>query len=225
MYFILAGGYWGQSRHFGRQVDADSDNQMVDYAVQIEGLPEEMIQPEGWKEKRVWVCEACGGRVVPEWEMEQRQGCFMHKPTMSKKDVVPDYRRDVFEDYQPKKMSWLRPCFRVWMNNEQGQERWRQIWRYVERNYPANKIVPMPIAIGNKRELTIEEENCPLIDLRTEEKKLDTDGAVLEKVTCGEPGCGRFFEEKDKNKAINKLRVHYMGAHNKNMTTHELATF
>lgn len=227
MYLVLAGGFWGKSRLFGRQVDPDLDSgdKMGDYVIKIEGLPEEFIQPEGWKEKKTLVCRACGGRNVPEWEIDKREGCFLHQPEVTKREMLPDYRRDVFEDYAPKKITFLRPCYRLWMNNEQGLEKWRQIWRHIEMTYPSTKVIPMPIIMGTKRELTIEEDLVPLIDLRTEEKTVNTEGKTLERVTCKESGCEKFFEEESKSKAVNKMRVHYMGAHNKNLTTHELAAF
>lgn len=223
MYLVLAGGFWGKSRHFGRQVDPDLDSgdKMGDYVIRIEGLPEELISPEDWREKKTYICAVCGDRVVPEWEIEKREGCFLHQPKITKREMLPSYRRDVFEDYAPKKITFMRPCFRIWLNNEQGEEKFRQIWRYVEMNYPSTKIIPSPVIMGNKRELTIEEEQIPFIDLRPEEKKLDANGGILETAACQEPGCGRVFEGE---KCVNQLRMHYQGKHNKTVSMHELAT-
>lgn len=175
MYIVLVGGFWAVSRkEFGRQVDPDSEakDKLVDYIIQIEGLPESFLAPEEIVTNYTYYCETCQ-RKVPEWEIERREGCGLHNPT--RKGINREvFRNGVYNKYNIPKKAWMSNGYRIWMSNEQGLEKWRQIWRYIERIYPAHKIVPLPKRVGTMREWNIEKEEVPLIDLFVPTKETST---------------------------------------------------
>lgn len=169
MYIVLANGFWAVSRkEFGRQVDPDIDskNKLVDYIIRIEGLPDEFMKPEEITYHYTYHCDKCQ-RIVPEWEVERRQGCGLHNPRREGRKIEV-FRNGVYAKYEIPKKTWMNPAYRIWLNNEQGLEKWRQIWRYIERVYPPHKVVPLPMRVGGLRDWTIEKEEIPFIDLRVE---------------------------------------------------------
>jgi len=210
-YLILAGGLWGVSKQLfnGRQIDPEAGQEkMCDYVIAIKGLPDNMFQPEELNRHRVWKCEHCN-RPISESEMEGKWGCFAHKKSFT--EIVRDkWRVDVFEKYSIPRKKWMNPCYRVWLNNEQGMEKFREIWRYVDRNFPSNKTMPMPKVVGNKIQWLVEESEVPFIDLSEQEvpDKVEPAPEVrVEKKEVKSYICEICDKEWD-NK--NSLRIHKM---------------
>jgi hypothetical protein len=204
-YFVLAGGYWGKSAEFGKQVDPKTNDmgKVADYIVRIEGLPAEMLKPAQVKVHRIYHCDICD-RDISEGEMEQKFGCFGHKNTA--RDVrTEQWDNGIFEAYTIKNKRWLSPMYRIWTNNEQGMDKWRQIMRYIEHNYPANKVMPLPIAMARGNEFVSEEEvidEYAFINLATANKKEEenTDDGINavenapDEYKCDK--CGKVFDKE-----------------------------
>ncbi|KKM69293.1 hypothetical protein LCGC14_1452270 [marine sediment metagenome] len=195
-YLILAGGFWKKSKELldGKQVDIENTSVvMSDYIIAVKGLPDDMFKPEEVRRYKHFHCETCD-RPVSESEMEQKYGCFAHKLKFTER-VVDIWRTDVFEAYNPKRVRWINPGFRIWVNNEQGIDKMRHLWRYIKDRYPSNKVLPSPIPVGNLRDWMIDLEDVPVIDLTIEEKeKVAQDAPSVVKVFgCMHYGCDREF--------------------------------
>jgi hypothetical protein len=178
MYFVLACGYWHQSRKpdLGPgQVDTnlDESNRGVDYIVKIHGLPDDFVKPSSITKMVKYWCKKCNS-VVPSWDMEKKNGCFFHDPEPQVIEEVPEYERGIFEPYtcQHPAAKWLNKekAFRIFLDNQQGIEKWRQIWRYVQQKYPATKSLAAvaPVRVGDRRQWLISIEDVPTIDLTEE---------------------------------------------------------
>jgi len=171
-YIVLAGGYWHQARKpdmGGVQVDPkDKAKRTVDYVIKILGLPKDFVAPEETKRKFRFYCNTCQ-RWIKEIEVEQRVGCITDK----NHDVRAEYR-DVkvwstsFDEYNPTRVKWMRPCHRVFVNTGKGLEKWRRIWQYVQANIPTNiRLMDyMPKAVGTKNQWELMDDDVPVIDLR-----------------------------------------------------------
>lgn len=221
MYFVLAGGYWGVSgREFNRQVDpqADGRNKNVDYIIRIDGLPVEFFKPEDIQYHSTYFCKTCK-RPIPEWEIERKEGCWSHEKERRDTEIRV-YPSAAYEEYSIPKKSWLSPTFRVWMNNEQGLDKWRQVWRYVEHNYPPTKILPQPKAVGTLRSWTIESsEDVPMILLASAQeeepkplKRIITESKPITSVGFKCPECDKEFPKKT------SLSLHLFNKHKKKLS-------
>lgn len=208
-YLVLAGGFWGTSKELlnGHQVDVENSAVgMCDYLISVTGLPNDMFRPESINRHRTYECDQCK-RPISESEMEWKTGCFAHRKSF-KEVAIDKWRTDVFEKYDPLKVKWVRPGFRIWVNNEQGKEKFREIWRYVNANFPSNKLTPVPVVVGTLRDWTLEEEEVPHIELSIPEELKVQD--IKEKdVICKVEGCG--YEAK----SARALRMHTSMKHKK----------
>ena len=163
---FLAGGFWGFfRREYGRTLESHDDGEKsADWIISITGLPDEYFKPAQIKSIKKYFCKQCQ-RDVSEWEMERKEGCFFHDLKMeeSKKEV---WESDIFERYTIEKKKFITNGFRIWVNNENGMEKFRIIWRYVDKNFPATISVPLPVPVGAKNVVYIENEtDIPIIDL------------------------------------------------------------
>jgi len=156
MYLILAGGFWNAYRKaFGRIPFTDDSEgaRLADCIIKIEGLPESMLAPIDKEYRDKYWCGTCE-KPIPSWEMEQKYGCYNHK-VVTHSTEVPVYPAQAYEPYTIPRFKWLSPMMRIWVNNVQGLDKFKQIWRYVESKYPATKLPPLPKPVGNKKEWTI----------------------------------------------------------------------
>lgn len=225
IHIVLAGGYWALSKKQdmgGFQVNPNDDRyKTVDYIVKIQGLPRDYFKVST-KEKRKYFCNTCK-RSVSEWEMERREGCYTHPLKM---DLIQeeDWPRYSFERYNPVKIPFLRTapdCYRIWLDNGQGQQKWRDIWRYVTQTYPPNKrLVPdlLPVPLGNIMQLEISETDIPVIVLGPDEKienkpeikqeaKIEEPAKTVVQSGCSCEVCGKQFQ------SIKALNLHKMAVH------------
>lgn len=217
IHIVLAGGYWALSKKQdmgGFQVNPNDDRyKTVDYIVKIQGLPRDYFKVST-KEKRKYFCNTCK-RFVSEWEMERREGCYTHPLRM---DLIreEDWPRYSFERYNPPRIPFLKSaqdCYRIWLDNGQGQQKWRDIWRYIVQTYPPNKrLIPdlLPVPLGNIIQLEIREEDIPVIVLGPEEK-IETKDPESERPVmqagCSCKVCNKQFEN------FKALSMHRMAVH------------
>lgn len=215
-YLILAGGLWAMSKQLfnGRQVDPDAGQERsCDYIISIKGLPDDMFVAQEIVRHRVWKCDHCN-RPISESEMEGKWGCFAHKKSFT--EIVSDkWRTAVFEAYSIPRVKWMTPAFRIWMNNEQGTQKFRDIWRYVDKHFPSNKTLPMPQLVGNKLQWLIEQSEVPFIDI-SERVADDTPDTKASATPKEEPkvkiyACEICDDKEYDNKLA--LRMHKLHAH------------
>jgi hypothetical protein len=166
--FFLVGGFWGFfRREYGRTLESRDDSEkMSDWIVSVNGLPDEFFKPAEVRSVRRYFCKQCQ-RHVSEWEMERKEGCYFHdlKQEETKKVI---WFSGIFEAYPEVlvKKPWITDPYRIWFNNENGMEKFREIWRYIDRNWPATMTLVLPVPFGNKQSVYIENENdIPLIDI------------------------------------------------------------
>ena len=172
-FIVLAGGFWNRSKELleGRQVDVENDAyRMSDYIIAVSGLPQDFFKPEEVRRHRTYQCVKCD-RPIPEGEMENKFGCWDHQKKYTE-NIRKIWRSDVFEEYNTRK-KWMTPCYRIWVNNQQGIEKFHEIWRYIRANFPAQKLVPYPVSVGTIRDFTIEsEDDIPHVVLDVPEEVL-----------------------------------------------------
>lgn len=169
MYFVLAGGFYGMSYKpeiWGfRPIQLGDADRGVDFVINIKGIPEELYKPEGVRVRYKYYCQKCKA-YVPEWDMEQKKGCFFHDPEPQREEV-PEWRTGVLEEYNPSRVQWLKGSIRIWLDSGPGQEKWMAIKRYIEQKFPATKslstVTPRPV--GTRKEWTLSQEEIPVIDL------------------------------------------------------------
>lgn len=203
VYLVFANGLRARSRDLfdGRMVEGDSELGLADYVIAVKGLPEEFFTPPELHRHKIYYCTNCK-RPISESEMEQKYGCFAHAKTFNEK-VIERWRTDVFERYDQPRIDWMTPAFRFWMNNVQGEEKFREIWEYIKSHHPAEKLLPLPVPIGNLRETTITQSKVPLIDLlkfnansndTLNQKVVEHKITEIVKYMCHK--CGKEFESR-----------------------------
>jgi predicted SprT family Zn-dependent metalloprotease len=177
-YFVLAGGFPAVSEKItGRRMDLSPEERIVDFIIQIDGLPKEFFIPTQITRKKSYYCNQCK-REVPDVEVELRTGCFMHGLEVKEK-LVESWDTAVFEQYEISTLRYLKPMYRIWLHNSQGEEKWRLIYKYIQTHYPAHKMIPEPIPTGNRQQWLATIETIPYIDLNTSSEEVEMADAAL----------------------------------------------
>lgn len=178
-YFVIAGGFAGvQGELTGRRADYGEGDRLVDYIIKIEGLPVEFFNPESVHIHKKYYCQQCK-RYASEGEIEAKLGCYTH-PLKIEEEIENKWNKSIFEEYKIATQRWVAPAFRIWVNNEQGKEKFRLIWKYIESNFPAHKTIPLPVPVGNKMQWLVTSDDVPRIDLKQAVKEIQLSDALIE---------------------------------------------
>lgn len=192
-YFVLAGGFWSQSKYSdicSRQVDPKAPGmaKSMDYVIGIEGLPEDYVQPEGEIENLTYWCTQCN-KPVPQNHVEMNYGCQLNHKVETKAIKKENWRTDVFEKYSIKTAPWIKG-YRVWMNNNNGIEKWKEIFSVIDNHCRSKGIpTPMPVRISSDGHAIETPDKIPTVKLDikkevkepVEEKK---EKSIQEDVKC-----------------------------------------
>lgn len=172
---VLVGGYWGASKKLYKPVDPDMDKESrgVDYLLRVKGLPEEFLPAEKRKVVK-YICTQCE-KPVPEWEVENKIGCFQMHKCKQEITFVDEYPGYIYAPVNPdlaKKKKFLKDGIVIWISNPEGYKTAERIFNYIQKRLPATEVMPSPVAAGVKSGWTIDsEEDIPLIDITTFETK------------------------------------------------------
>lgn len=208
---MLAGGYWGQARKIYKEVDPDMDreNRGVDYVIKIKGLPEYFLPAE---EKKIvkYFCETCK-KQVPEWEVENKVGCFaLHKCSQEIKaeKSYPGYLYSPIDSERAKKKKFLSDGMILWVNNPEGAKIAERIFKYVQSRIPSDEIMPSPVPLGTKNGYLIESaDEIPCVDVSATFEEIKTEmEESKDYIKC--PHCDQMVLKKKVS-----LRMHIMGKH------------
>ena len=215
---VIVGGYWRASAGLLRQVDRDSapEDRAVDYVIRFKNLPDKFLAVEQIPVVK-YDCTICG-KPVPEWEVENKIGCFVNHKLARRVEMKPNYESgkiDRVPESLGKKKPMIKDAYRLHFSNPHGQNMIEEIFEYVKKVYKIGETVPSPIATGTKTGWAIADVNeipvweLPIIKDEVEEKKVVVDEDTKEEVkmtTC--PHCDAPI--KDKKMAI---RMHIMKKH------------
>ena len=199
--------FWGLSHKpevLGFQVDQsagdpnDNGSKVTsDYIIKINNLPDEWFKPEETKRTYTYTCKTCN-RTVPEWERRDKSGCYANKNCVieeTPKDVEI-WDSGVFSKYNVPKLKWLTPCYRIFLNNSKGLNKWVQIWSYAVKTIsPTTRLIPdlIPVAMGTRITMDIGPEAIKEITL----PKLNI---AKETIVCDYPGCGEVIYKDEINR-------------------------
>ena len=226
-YIVLAGGFRDMSVKpdiCGYEVDSrnKSATREVDYVVKVKGLPDNLFKPVQVKRVYKHFCKTCN-RIVPSEEVKARMGCFVEQDceVVSQWKDVEVWENGVCDKYYIPTQPWISPCYRIFLNNGRGIEKWKTIWNYIKGVYPPTKmLVPdnAPRAVGNRIQWTLTINDVPCIDLTGQEEKKEVDDGWSkpeELVVAPEKAPEELFEcdKCGKEFAKNKINAHRWGKH------------
>lgn len=206
---IFVGGYWRAAKDFLRPVDpqAAPEDRAVDYVVRYKNLPESFLAVENVPVVK-WDCKTCG-KPVPEWEVENKIGCFVHHQLDRRIEYRKEWRPgmiDLVPDELGKKRPLIKGAIRVDLGNPQGHNIATQIFEYIRKVYPVGKQIPSPVAVGTKTGWLLDTvDDIPVWELPAEEKVEPEKEVAAEKIPC--PHCDYLA------KNAQALRMHIMKAH------------
>lgn len=206
---IIVGGYWRASKDLLKQVDHDMapEDRGVDYIVRFKNLPNNFLDVEKVPVIKYY-CKTCE-KPVPEWEVEQKIGCFVHHQIERRIEYRMEYRPgyiDVVPEELAKRRPIIRGAIRVDLGNPQGHNILQQIFDYVKKTYPAGKQIPDPVMVGTRTGWLLDDINSiPTWELPELEKEEKKEEVKIDEILC--PHC----DYKAKNKQA--LRMHIMKAH------------
>jgi len=212
---MLAGGYWGQAEKIYEKVDPDLDreNRGVDYVIRIKGLPDRFLPAD---EKKVikYFCETCK-KAVPEWEVENKVGCFALHRCVQQISAVKDYPGYLYspiDSERAKKKKFLSDGFIVWVNNPEGVKIVQKIFRYAQSRIPKTEKMPSPVPLGTKNGFIIEDkEEIPLVDISESFEEMQAATTAHIEATVGFvrcPHCDKMLKNDYRG-----FRMHIMQAH------------
>lgn len=206
---IIVGGYWRASKYLLTQVDAGNDvrDRGVDYVVRFKNLPDKFLEVESIPKKK-YHCTVCNS-PVPEWEVENRTGCYVNHKLQEKIEYIKNYQAgliDVVPDELGDKKKMIKGAIRVHLSNPRGMEILTKIFDYVKRSYGPGETVPSPLAVGTLTGWLIDSvDDIPTWELPELEKK-DESTAPKDQRQC--PHCDVMVKDDDR-----AIRMHIMKKH------------
>ena len=214
---ILVGGYWRASKDLLVQVDRDSDpsDRGVDYVIRFKNLPDEYLSVEKIPVVK-YHCIQCG-KPVPEWEVENKIGCFANHKLEQKKEEVMNYQRG-FIDVVPNELGAKRPmirgAIRLELAHPRGMEIATKIFDYIKGSHKPGTTIPSPTATGTHSAWMIDSVlDIPLWDLPEIEKPIEEIEKTKEQIRFEKgqrqcPHCEAMFTDDNRAERMHIMKKH-----------------